>query len=81
MKRLCGFSGREVVHPGGQHLGRFVDLRLKGAPEHGKEPKRTEDTELVYGKIGLIERPGLMHVDKKDSGLGKSGEDRATSHE
>lgn len=55
----------EVVDRDGKHLGRVVDLRSAGEPEHGDSRAARLVTELIYGKAGWLERLGFRAVEER----------------
>jgi sporulation protein YlmC with PRC-barrel domain len=55
----------EVVDRDGKHLGRVVDLRSAGEPEHGDSRAARPVTELIYGKAGWLERLGFRAVEER----------------
>ena len=61
--RLTELLGMEVVDRGGKHLGRVVELRSAGEPEHGDSRNARQVTELIYGKAGWLERLGFRAVE------------------
>lgn len=48
-----------VVSESGMRLGRVVDLRCPGEPEHGDSKKERVVGELLYAKSGFLELIGL----------------------
>lgn len=55
----------DVVDRGGGHLGRVVELRCAGEPEHGDSRDARIVTELIYGKAGWLERLGFKAVEER----------------
>jgi hypothetical protein len=60
--RLHDVVGMEVVSHLEEHLGHVVDLRCAGEPEHGEERSHRVVTEVVFGRVGWLERMGLRAV-------------------
>jgi sporulation protein YlmC with PRC-barrel domain len=60
--RLSELLKMEVVNRDGKHLGRVVELRCAGEPEHGDSRAARVVTELIYGKAGWLERLGFRAV-------------------
>ena len=60
--RLHDVVGMEVVSHLEEHLGHVVDLRCAGEPEHGGERSHRVVTEVVFGRVGWLERMGLRAV-------------------
>jgi hypothetical protein len=50
---------------GAARLGRVVELRCAGEPEHGDSRAARVVTELIYGKAGWIERLGFRAVKER----------------
>lgn len=63
--RLSELLGWDVVAQDGRHLGRVVELRCEGEPEHGMARKERIVTELIYGKAGWLERLGFRAVEER----------------
>lgn len=63
--RFTELLGMEVVDRDGRHLGRVVELRSAGEPEHGDSRNARQVTELVYGRAGWLERLGLRAVEER----------------
>ena len=63
--KLTEFLGREVVAEDGRHLGRVVELRCAGEPEHGDTRDARVVTELIFGKAGWLERLGFRSVEER----------------
>jgi hypothetical protein len=60
--KLHDVVGMEVVSHLEEHLGHVVDLRCAGEPEHGEERSDRVVTEVVFGRVGWLERIGLRAV-------------------
>jgi sporulation protein YlmC with PRC-barrel domain len=60
--KLHEVVGLEVVSSLGDHLGHVIDFRCAGEPEHGEERSHRVVTEVIFGKIGWLERMGLRAV-------------------
>jgi hypothetical protein len=54
---ICALDAQRMVAEDGRRLGRLFDLGCRWQP--GNERSAIE--ELVYGRIGLLERIGLVH--------------------
>jgi hypothetical protein len=54
---VCALDAQRLVAEDGRRLGRLFDLGCRWQP--GEERSVVE--ELVYGRIGLLERIGLVH--------------------
>jgi sporulation protein YlmC with PRC-barrel domain len=63
--KLTEFLAMDVVDRGGEHLGRVVELRCAGEPEHGDSRASRIVTELIYGKAGWLERLGFKAVEER----------------
>ena len=59
MKRLTNLVWMEVVNEHGKSLGRVMDVRSPGEPEHGVVIKEREVSELICGTRGLLIRLGI----------------------
>ena len=55
----------KVVNEEGMHLGRVLDIRSAGDPEHGLPNESRQVTELAYGQNGVFQFLGLRHADVK----------------
>ena len=62
MKRVSEFQLMRVETEGGRLLGHVFDLRSRGEPEHGEPQEKRVVNELVYGKLGLLARLGLIQA-------------------
>ena len=60
--KLSDILGMEVVSHLEDHLGYVVDLRCAGEPEHGEERSHRVVTEVVFGRVGWLERMGFRAV-------------------
>jgi sporulation protein YlmC with PRC-barrel domain len=60
--KLSEVVGLEVVSASGDYLGHVVDLRCAGEPERGEERADRVVTEVIFGKLGWLERVGLRAV-------------------
>jgi sporulation protein YlmC with PRC-barrel domain len=60
--KLSDVVGMEVVSHLGDRLGRVVDLRCAGEPEVGEERPHRVVTEVVFGRVGWLERMGFRAV-------------------
>lgn len=65
MKRATDLQFLKIVTKDGRTLGHVFDLRSQGLPEYGVNHKERVISELVYGKMGLLERLGLKRVEVK----------------
>jgi sporulation protein YlmC with PRC-barrel domain len=63
--KLTEFLAMDVVDRSGEPLGRVVELRCAGEPEHGDSRDARRVTELIYGKAGWLERLGFKTVEKR----------------
>lgn len=63
--KLSEFCKLEVFGTNGQHFGRVVELRCAGEPEHGDTRSERIVTELIFGKMGWLERVGLRAIDER----------------
>ena len=63
--KLTEFLKLEVVSTDGRHLGRVVELRCEGEPEHGDIHHDRIVSELVFGKAGWLERIGFRAVNEQ----------------
>jgi sporulation protein YlmC with PRC-barrel domain len=63
MKRVTELQFMEVVTEDGRKLGHVFDIRSPGPPEHGIDHKERVVTELVYGKLGLLDRLGIREAE------------------
>jgi sporulation protein YlmC with PRC-barrel domain len=63
--KLTEFLTLEVVDRNGRHLGRVVELRCAGEPEHGDSRDSRIVTELIYGKAGWLERLGFKAIEER----------------
>ncbi|HYY97832.1 MAG TPA: hypothetical protein VE642_04530 [Pyrinomonadaceae bacterium] len=61
--KLSEFQYAEVVREDGTFLGHVFDLRSQGEPEHGVTHEARVVGELVYGRMGLLDRLGLDEAD------------------
>ena len=55
----------KVVNEEGMYLGRLLELRSEGDPEHGLPNSRRRISELVYGRNGVVQFLGLRHAEVK----------------
>ena len=65
MEKISQVLGAKVVNEEGMYLGRVLDLRSAGDPEHGLPHKHRIVTELIYGRNGMLQFLGLRHADVK----------------
>jgi sporulation protein YlmC with PRC-barrel domain len=59
MKRLSELLNLPVITEDQKPLGRVIDFRCSGEPEHGESRDSRIIHELVYARFGLLERFGL----------------------
>ena len=59
MEKVTEILLANVVSESGKRLGRVVDLRCPGEPEHGDSKKDRVVGELLYAKRGFFELIGL----------------------
>jgi sporulation protein YlmC with PRC-barrel domain len=57
------FQYMRIETESGRFLGHVFDLRSRGEPEYGVAHDARILTEIVYGRIGLFERLGLVQAD------------------
>jgi hypothetical protein len=65
MKRATELQFLKIVTKDGHTLGHVFDLRSRGLPEYGVRHEGRVIDELVYGKMGFLERLGLRRVKVK----------------
>jgi len=65
MEKITKLLSVKVVTEEGEYLGRVVDVRSEGDPEHGIQNKDRKITELLYGAKGLLQAIGLMRTEVK----------------
>jgi sporulation protein YlmC with PRC-barrel domain len=65
MEKITKLLGAKVVNEEGMSLGRVIDLRSDGDPEHGIAHKDRPITELLYGRNGLLQMLGLRTAEVK----------------
>jgi len=63
--KLTELLSSEVVAQDGKHLGRVVELRCAGEPEHGDSRDARVVTEVIFGKAGWLERLGFRPVEER----------------
>lgn len=63
--KLTELLNSEVVAQDGKHLGRVVELRCAGEPEHGDSREARVVTELIFGKAGWLERLGFKPIEER----------------
>ena len=59
MEKITDILSATVITETGKHLGRVLELRSQGEPEHGSSTDDREITELICGRRGLLELVGL----------------------
>ena len=62
MEKITDLLGAEVLNEEGMYLGRVLDLRCEGEPEHGLRNDNRPVTELLYGKNGPLQFLGLRRA-------------------
>ena len=65
MEKISQMRFAKVVNEEGMYLGRVLDLRSSGDPEHGLQHGNRRVTELLYGRNGVLQFLGLRHADVK----------------
>ncbi|PYT01616.1 MAG: hypothetical protein DMF63_01860 [Acidobacteria bacterium] len=65
MEKISQILWKKVVNEEGMYLGRVLDLRSAGDPEHGIPHDDRVVTELAYGRNGLLQFLGLRQADVK----------------
>jgi len=63
MEKITGLLAAKVVTDDGVYLGRLIDLRSDGDPEHGLPNEHRKITELLYGRNGFLEVLGLQQAE------------------
>jgi hypothetical protein len=63
--KLTELLSSQVVAQDGRHLGRVVELRSAGEPEHGNSCEARIVTELIFGKAGWLERLGFRPIEER----------------
>lgn len=61
--KVSEFQFMRVETEGGRFLGHVFDLRSHGEPEHGETRDARVVNEIVYGRLGLLERLGIVRAD------------------
>lgn len=61
--KLSEFQFMRVETEGGRFLGHVFDLRSHGEPEHGETHDARVVNEIVYGRLGLLERLGMVQAE------------------
>jgi sporulation protein YlmC with PRC-barrel domain len=62
MEKITKLLSAEVVNEEGMYLGRVIDLRSAGDPDHGLRGQDRKITELVYGPKGFLQVLGLKRA-------------------
>ena len=65
MEKISQLLWIKVVNEDGMHLGRVLDLRSAGDPEHGLVNENRPVTQLAYGRNGVLQFLGLRKADVK----------------
>ena len=65
MEKVTQVLRANVVSESGKRLGRVVELRCPGEPEHGNSKNERVVGELLYAKGGFLERIGLRKANIK----------------
>jgi sporulation protein YlmC with PRC-barrel domain len=65
MEKITQLLSLKVETEKGEYLGRVVDVRSDGDPDHGLRNKDRAITELLYGTRGFLEVIGLRRTDVK----------------
>jgi sporulation protein YlmC with PRC-barrel domain len=61
--KVSEFQFMRVETEGGRFLGHVFDLRSHGEPEHGETHDARVVNEIVYGRLGLLERLGIVQAE------------------
>ena len=61
--KVSEFQFMRVETEGGRFLGHVFDLRSRGEPEHGETHDARVVNEIVYGRLGLLERLGIVRAE------------------
>ena len=69
MKKLSELLHLKLVTEDKKTLGRVVDFRSSGEPEHGDSRSERAVDEIVYARFGLLERLGLRKAKEKTISL------------
>jgi hypothetical protein len=65
MEKISEILWTKVFNEEGMYLGRVLDLRSAGDPEHGLPNNDRRVTELIYGRNGVLQFLGLRHAEVK----------------
>jgi sporulation protein YlmC with PRC-barrel domain len=65
MEKITQLLSLKVEGEKGEYLGRVVDVRSDGDPDHGLVNKDRPITEILYGKNGFLEVIGLRRAEVK----------------
>jgi hypothetical protein len=65
MEKITELLSARVVNEEGKQLGRVIDLRSAGDPEHGLRHKDRKITEVLYGTKGILQILGLRQAETK----------------
>jgi sporulation protein YlmC with PRC-barrel domain len=63
MEKITQLLSMKVVTEEGEYLGRVIDVRSDGDPEHGIHNKDRKITEVLYGTQGLLQVVGLLRTE------------------
>jgi len=62
MEKISQFLSARLVNERGELLGRVLELRSEGEPEHGSSANSRSVSELLYVRTGLLEKLGLREA-------------------
>jgi sporulation protein YlmC with PRC-barrel domain len=62
MEKITKLLSAKVVNEEGMYLGRVIDLRSAGDPEHGIRHKDRKVSEILYGTKGLLQMLGIRQT-------------------
>ena len=65
MEKITQFLSVKVESETGEYLGRVIDVRSDGDPDHGLVNKDRRITEILYGTTGFLEVIGLRRAEIK----------------
>ena len=65
MEKITEFLSLKVEGEKGEYVGRVIDVRSDGDPEHGLVNKGRGVTAILCGTHGLLEMIGLRRTDVK----------------
>ncbi len=65
MEKISEILWTKVFNEEGMYLGRVLELRSSGDPEHGLRHNDRRVTELIYGRNGVLQFLGLRQAKVK----------------